>query len=203
MSAKGIIGSKCLTTVQTCNTDIANVVSFHMPCHIGPSVWLVRTIRAAKCNLVQLHDFFKHNLPRLIVTGAWKVELMPLRKCFILYICAPDWCAFLRLPWWDRLSDTSCTGHRRKTHGGILCGFSCFCHSESCNCILCTWNQTLQSPQSSWPWSNNRAPQMSLNQFRLFIEHFNGRMLGSVHGSGPYVFSGRHGLYRSWYRLCI
>ena len=72
MSIQGIIGSKCLTTVQTCHTYVGNVVSFNMPCHIGPSVRLVGTIRAAKCDLVQLRNFSKHNFPHFIITGAWK-----------------------------------------------------------------------------------------------------------------------------------
>ena len=76
MSVEGIIGSKCLTTIQTCHTYVGNVVSFNMPRHVGPSVWLVGTICAAKCDLVQLQDFSKHNFPHFIKTGAWKSHLI-------------------------------------------------------------------------------------------------------------------------------
>ena len=49
-------------------------------------------------------------------------------------------------------------------HDAILCGSSCFGYSGSYNYTRYTWNRTRQSLQSSWPWSNNPAPQKCLNK---------------------------------------
>ena len=86
----------------------------------------------------------------------------------ILCICVLCLCVFSVLPWLDKLSDKHCTEHQKRRHDGTQCGCACFCYFGNCSCILCTWNQNLQYPPPSWPWSNNRAPQKSLNQIKVY-----------------------------------
>ena len=170
MSVQGIVGCKWLTTIHAGHTNVRNMVPLDVPCYICSSVWLVGALSAAKWDLVQLHDFSKHNLSHFMITGSCRIEQIYFRakSKLILYICVLCLCVFSVLPWLDKLSDMHCTEHQKRRHDVTQCGCACFCYFGNCSCILCTWNQNLQCPPPSWPWSNNRAPQKSLNQIKVY-----------------------------------